>query len=201
MEEKRITAPLTVKEDAPEGSVTAVVSVFDVLDSDGDVVRSGAFTEGQELPMVWSHQWANPIGKGVIKVEKKRAVFEGQFFMDTIDGEQAFRKVKNMGDLQEWSWGFRVKAWEMGEFEEIEGVRFITDTEVFEVSPVLVGANRETVTLAVKAKQLVIPEIIGRVARVIGDGGKQPDWEDADRDIGYAQCTEALRQERQRLEV
>lgn len=198
MEVKRVTAPLEIKEDAAEGSVTAVISTFDTLDSDGDVVRSGAFTDGQELPMVWSHQWANPIGKGVIKVEKKRAVFDGSFFMDTFDGEQSFRKVKAMGDLQEWSWGFRVKSWEMGEFEEQEGVRFITDTEVFEVSPVLVGANRETVTLAVKGDQIVIPEIMVRVATVIADhaGGKQPDWEEADKGIG-----DALEREKQRLEV
>lgn len=137
-----------------EGVVEAVVSVFNALDSDNDVVLPGAFKDGEELPMVWSHDWKNPIGKGVMAVDAKRAVFKGQFFMDTFDGEQAFRKVKNMGNLQEWSWGFRIKGWRIGDFDDDDGthddVRFIEDTERFEVSPVLVGANRETETLAIK---------------------------------------------------
>jgi len=159
---KRVTAHLQVKQDgAGEGRVSAVFSTFGVIDSDGDVVRPSAFTEGQQVPMTWAHDWANPVGKGVIHVEADRAVFECQFFMDTVDGEQAFLKVKNMGDLQEWSWGFRVLDAEIADAPDGQAapaqwgrgegqVQYINRAEVFEVSPVLVGANRETETLAIK---------------------------------------------------
>lgn len=142
-------APATLKEDA-EGTVQAVFSTFNTVDSDGDVVRAEAFTDGQQVPMVWAHNWEQPVGKGTIRLDPDRAVFEGGFFMDTQAGQEAFKTVRNMGDLQEWSWGFRILDASPGEFDG-QSVRFIEKAEVFEVSPVLVGANRETHTLSVKA--------------------------------------------------
>jgi hypothetical protein len=52
-----------------------------------------------------------------------------------------------MGSLQEYSWGFRVTETQPN--KQIPGYD-ITAAEVFEVSPVLVGANQYTETLAVK---------------------------------------------------
>ncbi|MGN6754841.1 MAG: HK97 family phage prohead protease [Thermomicrobiales bacterium] len=54
-----------------------------------------------------------------------------------------------MGDLQEYSWGFRVLDSDYAE-RDGQDVRVITKAEVYEVSPVLVGANRQTGTLALK---------------------------------------------------
>jgi HK97 family phage prohead protease len=155
----------SIKADVSDaGQVAAVVSVFDVVDTDGDVVRASAFTDGQEVPMVWAHDWAHPVGKGVIRVGQGQAVFDGSFFMDTTAGAEAYRTVKAMGGLQEWSWGFRVlesdiapppdgmeapKTWHLPDGK----VQYITKTEVFEVSPVLVGANRQTQTLDIKAQR------------------------------------------------
>ena len=48
------------------GQVKAVFSVFNSLDSDGDVVVPGAVKSGfknDKVPMVWSHNWDKPIGK------------------------------------------------------------------------------------------------------------------------------------------
>lgn len=150
---KRITTRADFKADGDEGVLSAVFSTFGIVDSDGDVLTASAFTDGQPVPMVWSHQWDKPIGKGVIKVESERAVFNGRLWLDTDDGEQAYRKIKNAGDLQEYSWGFQIKAAEPG-VQDGDPVRFITSAEVFEVSPVLVGANRETYTLAIKSAAL-----------------------------------------------
>ncbi len=152
MEEKRVKAPLEVKRDGDEGSVEAAFSVFNVIDSDGDVVLPTAFEDGQAVPMVWSHQWTSPVGKGSVRVEKGRAVFDGRFFLDTQAGAEAYKTVRNMAELQEWSFGFQVLDAEAdAEFDGTEGVRLLKKLQLFEVSPVLVGANRETVTLAIKA--------------------------------------------------
>ncbi len=149
MKTKHIRAPLALKADGLEGEVSAVVSTFNVVDSDNDVVLASAFTDGQAVPMVWSHNWDLPVGKGVIRVQADRAVFEGRFFTDTTAGLDAYRTVKNMAELQEYSWGFQILEAENGSHDG-RAVRFIKRSEVFEVSPVLVGANRQTYTLDIK---------------------------------------------------
>lgn len=152
-----------------DGAVTAVVSTFGIVDSDGDVVRQSAFTDGQEVPMVWSHDWADPVGKGTISVQPDRAIFNGQFFMDTQRGAEAFKTVRAMGGLQEWSWGFRVLDAEVSDAPDGQETnswygpgkaQYINRTEVFEVSPVLVGANRQTGTLDIKSADYWLHAII-----------------------------------------
>ena len=105
--------------------------------------------------MVWSHKWDMPIGKGTIKQDNDKATFEGSFFMDTEAGKEAYNLVKSMGDLQQWSFGFRVEDSEVGKWQksadaEEETARYLKDLTVYEVSPVLVGANQETYTMAIK---------------------------------------------------
>lgn len=156
----RIAAEVKQSED---GSVEAAFSVFDVLDSDGDIVLSSAFTNGQEVGMVWSHQWGSrAVGKGKIRVEKDRAVFDGRFFLDTFDGSEAYKTVKNMENLQEWSWGFRVTDYEIEEDDDspFGYKRIIKGAEVYEVSPVLIGANRQTSTLSIKSEGEDLRKII-----------------------------------------
>lgn len=149
------------EKDGVEGKVRAVFSLFDDIDSDGDVVLPSAIKSGfdpvnDEVPMVWAHQWDKPIGRGKIVKDDSKAVFDGEFFMDTDSGSEAYKLVKNMGNLQQWSFGFRVNDSEYGKFkkdntEETE-VRYLKDLSVYEVSPVLVGANQDTFTMAIKSQ-------------------------------------------------
>jgi HK97 family phage prohead protease len=115
-------------------------------------VRASAFTDGQNVPLTWAHDWTKPIGRGVVKVEGKQAVFDGGFFLNTSAGRDAYETVKAMGELQEFSWGFRVLGSEKASHDG-QTARAITKAEVFEVSPVLVGANRNTRTLAIKGQE------------------------------------------------
>lgn len=144
---KHFTTGVEYKDDGDTGSVVARFSTFDIIDREGDIVRASAFTDGQSVPMVWAHDWTKPIGKGVVRVAKDHARFEGEFF-PTSAGQEARSAVKAMGDLQQYSWGFRVLETQPN--EQIRGFD-ITAAEVFEVSPVLVGANQQTATLSVKA--------------------------------------------------
>lgn len=151
--------------DDEKGNVEAVFSVFNNLDSDGDVVLPGAIKSGfkdDQVPMVFAHKWDQPIGKGKIVQEEDKAVFKGKFFMGTEAGKEAYNLAKEMGDLQEWSFGFRINDYEVAEFqkdgESVGDVRYLKDLEVYEVSPVLVGANRETYTLAIKSGEEAIYE-------------------------------------------
>ena len=148
-----------------EGKVEAVFSGFNEIDSDGDVVRPNSIKSGygdRGVAMVWAHDWKDVIGRGQIIQEQDRAVFKGQFIMDTERGRDAFNTVKAMGDLQQWSFGYEVMESENGTFkkdneEEVE-VRYLNEVKVWEVSPVLVGANQNTETVLVK-EQSDIEEI------------------------------------------
>ena len=189
--DKWITAPVEFKDEAA-GTVQAAFSVFNTIDSDGDVVKPSAFKDGQETPMTWAHKWDQPIGKGTVKVSRKQAVFDGHFFLDTQAGLEAYKTVKNMAGLQEWSFGFRVLDDEEGDFDG-QRVRFLKGLELFEVSPVLIGSNRETRTLAIKG---AVPDLsdlkdmmaemrgamgtmriaMGRMERAMGmEAGAEPD--------------------------
>ena len=131
------------------GKVSASIATFGVIDSDYDIVEPSAFKHGQEVAMVWSHDWSNPVGKGLISVTGTEAVFEGSFFMETVAGQEAYKTVKAMGNLQEWSWGFHTvkSSWEE---QEERMIRHLIETEVYEVSPVLKGAGIGTRTLMLK---------------------------------------------------
>ena len=141
------------------GEVEAVFSIFNRLDTDGDVVVSDSIKSGfkdNEVPMVFAHKWDQPIGKGVITSDDEKATFRGNFFMDTEAGKEAYKLAKAMGDLQEWSFGFKINDYEVKgyiseEMEEEVEARYLKDLTVYEVSPVLVGANRETYTLSIKS--------------------------------------------------
>lgn len=148
-----------------EGKVSAVFSVFNTLDSDGDVVVPDAIKSGFKsgsVPMVWAHKWDMPIGKGEIKQDGDKATFEGSFFMDTESGKEAYNLVKAMGDLQQWSFGYRVNDSERGKFKKNDkevDARYLKDLSVYEVSPVLVGANQETYTMAIKSNKQLLEEL------------------------------------------
>jgi HK97 family phage prohead protease len=152
LEIKAIPGPIQLKEGGEPGAVSAVFSTFNVVDGDGDVVLSTAFTHGQKVPMTWAHDWSKPVGKGQILIEQERAVFDGGFFLETDMGLEAYKTVKAMSaaNLQDWSWGFRVLD---ASFEERDAkpVRVIKRAQVFEVSPVLVGAGVDTYTLGIKS--------------------------------------------------
>jgi phage head maturation protease len=153
---------------ADKGEVEAVLATFNVVDLDGDVVLPGAFEEGAELAILWSHKWdSRPVGRGEITKTETEARIKGHFFMDTLDGREAFLTVKNMGALQEWSWGFKVplNAAEWGEFDTGSGVIEVqylgtnAPLDVYEASPVLRGASVGSRTVEVKAAPVLVPDL------------------------------------------
>lgn len=185
-EQKNIDFEL--KEEA-EGKVSAVFSVFNSLDSDGDVVLPGSIKSGfksGDVPMVWAHKWDMPIGKGRINEDDGKATFNGEFFMDTDSGQEAYKIVKNMGDMQQWSFGYRVNDAERAPFksadsEDEQDARYLKDLTVFEVSPVLVGANQDTYTMAIKSNKELLEDLVEEEKKsVLGTGSFQKEEPEAE---------------------
>ena len=196
MSEKEVKAiDFELKEEA-EGKVSAVFSVFNSLDSDGDVVLPGSIKSGfksGDVPMVWAHKWDMPIGKGRIKEDDGKATFDGEFFMDTDSGQEAYKIVKNMGDMQQWSFGYRVNDSERAPFksadsEQEQDARYLKDLTVFEVSPVLVGANQETYTMAIKSNKELVEDLVEEEKKsVLGSDSfdKEPEAESSEPVVAH----------------
>ena len=154
MEKKIYNAKIELKENSDEtGKFEAVFSRFQDVDKHGDVTNPGAFHDGQEIRIAaWGHNWGDlPVGKGHIRQDQEKAWVDGKFFLDTVVGREHYLTVKNLGELQQWSYGFEVLKSSEGEYEG-KKVRFLEDLDVFEVSPVMIGAGNDTQTLAIKSE-------------------------------------------------
>jgi len=167
--------PITeLKLDDDAGTVKAVIATMNVIDKDRDVTLPGFFGT-QDVAVAWAHDRSRLVGKGRIVEQGDAAVFDGKFFLDTIEGEQAYKTVKNMGPLQQWSYGFNVLdgGSKSGQHDG-QSVRFLTPRQdgspgvkVAEVSPVLVGAGEGTLTVNIKAEGLRFVDQAEQVAQAV----------------------------------
>ncbi len=137
------------------GDVMVAFSRFNVIDKDQDVTFPGALPVGKAVAMsAYGHtSWdgAPPIGKGVIGESGDLGIMTGGFFMETDQGRNSYHTVKAMADLQEWSYGYvPLPPSGPGTFQG-QKVRELRKLDVWEVSPVLVGAGVSTSTLALKS--------------------------------------------------
>jgi hypothetical protein len=140
-----------------DGAVVVAFSRFNEIDRDADVTYPEAIASGKSIPMSdfghtsWPARGGRlPTGKGVTRVDGDLAIFDGGFFLKTAQGANAYETVKAMGDDQEWSYGFDVKDYEPRPKNFPGAKRGLKSLDVFEVSPVLIGAGKSTGTLAIK---------------------------------------------------
>jgi len=150
-------APIELKEEGDKRYLEAVFSLFDTIDSDQDVTKQGALRSGytgNKVPLVWNHDWSKVIGRGIIETDNQKAVFKG-YFLDTEAGKEAYETVKAMSDMQQFSYGFQVMKSSKGSHIDSKGeevpVRVLEDVKVWEVSPVLVGAQQNSFVQALKS--------------------------------------------------
>lgn len=144
------------------GTITAFVSVFNNVDLAQEKILAGAFTKSltKKLPKgVWMHDWTQPIAKTISAEEIPAGdsrlpddlkelgglLITGQFNMNTQRGKEAYEDLK-FGTVDEFSIGYEVKDSDIK-----DGVRELKEIELFEWSPVLVGANRATQMTGIKS--------------------------------------------------
>lgn len=132
-----------------EGIIEAYVSIFNNIDSDGDIITRGAFLESlaKKLPKgVWSHNWDEPIASTLEAREDEKGLYiKGQFVLSVQKAREAFELIK-AGVIDEFSIGFRILDWEYND----AGNRVIKKVKIYEWSPVLAGANPDTELIGVK---------------------------------------------------
>lgn len=148
---------------ADEGRFSAIVSAFDVLDSQGDVVDRGAFAEsvervkaGEVLPLVWSHDYRDPfaiIGEITAMEEVEKGLYiEGQLDVDESPmAAQVYRQMKKRR-LKEFSIGGEIVEWYWDEPKDAPASFHIKKLDLWEAGPCFKGANPNTELLSIKAR-------------------------------------------------
>jgi len=151
-----------IGEDTPEGTFQAYASVFDNVDSYGDVVRKGAFERtlrewaerDAKLPLLWGHDFYDPFSN-IGHVEEAKEDDHGLWVEGVIDlenpkGAQVYRLIKG-GRVDQMSFAFDTVQSRRGTVDGVD-VNELLDLTLYEVSVVPLGANQETEILLVKQR-------------------------------------------------
>lgn len=152
------------KADAP-GEFRATIATFNVVDKDAEVTLPGAMPEGKRINIsAYGHSsWGGfsaaelPVGSAVIHQDAQRAFVEGRFWLETEAGKQHYLTLKNQladGAASEWSYGFRVlkSSIDAAQLAKWPGaMRILEQVDVYEASPVLLGAGENTGTDLLKS--------------------------------------------------
>jgi len=108
----------SVKDIDDQGLFEGYAAVFGNVDRTGDVIERGAFRktlqENPQLPILWQHNPAEPIGLTVAAVEDNRGLrVKGQLNLETARGREAYALMKQ-GVLRGLSIGYDTvkEAWE-----------------------------------------------------------------------------------------
>jgi HK97 family phage prohead protease len=141
---------LDLKIGSEPGSFTGLGSVFDNVDSDGDVIAPGAFKASLEAhaaagtwpALLWQHNTSLPVGEWESIQETARGLeVAGQLWVNSepADGlaHRAWRYLKARG-RRGLSIGFRIKRQRS---DRTRGVRIIEAVELVEISIVTEPAN------------------------------------------------------------
>jgi len=140
--------------DEEKGIIEAYVSIFGNVDSYGEVVDKGAFTECIEKNFprypkgIAYHKWDQPIAKTLeIREDEIGLYIKGQFIMELQASKEMFILLKE-GVITDFSFGYRVDE---GHFDQEDKYYHLRKLTIFEWSPVLVGANPKTQLLSIKS--------------------------------------------------
>lgn len=169
--------PGQIKVDEAEGIVECFVAGIGNKDSVGDICAPGAFNASlrRRTPrVVWGHDWNQPIGK-VLEIyevgandqrlpkKMKEAGIGGlyarvQFNLKSERGREAFASISFFGMDQEWSIGYKTLD---AVFDNARQANILKEVELYEVSPVLHGANQLTGTISIKSDTALLdqPEV------------------------------------------
>jgi hypothetical protein len=156
-------APASV--DAAQGYFDALVSVFDTEDLVGDIVEQGAFDKavkawqdsGDPVPVVWSHQWDDPMAhigwvdpKNIRVTERGLEVKDAVIDLDTDYAKQVHKLLVNRR-VKEFSFAYDAKDYVYDQRD----VRHLKELDFFEIGPTLKGAHPDTELIGAKGSKAV----------------------------------------------
>ncbi|WP_119689693.1 HK97 family phage prohead protease [Acinetobacter soli] len=160
MEVKYLNVPLKIKSVSDSGEFEGYASVFDVIDSYGDVVVKGAFKKTLEAwkkrddlpPILWQHNMYEPIGPFTHMEEDDYGLFvRGKLLVD--DDPLAKRALAHMkaGSVKGMSIGYLTVD---AEYHKQDDLYYLKEIDLWEASIVTFPANTQAKITDVK--QLIL---------------------------------------------
>lgn len=153
------------------GQMLAYASVFGNVDSYGDVVVKGAFTntladwrqrKDRKIPLLYGHNMHDPnmnIGVILEAEEDDRGLKILAQFDDDAMAQKVYRLVK-AGRIAELSFAFdTIKSALLDDPDRPDAFRELQELKLYEVSVVPIGANSETEVLAIKAAAVGMTQV------------------------------------------
>lgn len=161
-----------------EGKFTAYASVFGNVDSYGDIVEPGAFTDtltewkasGDPIPLLWGHDMHNPyhnlgsVDPATAKEDDTGLLVEGTIDLTNPAGEQVYKMLKGRR-VTDMSFAYTVHE----ERKSADG-NHLLKLGLIEVSVVPIGANPATDVLDVKAR---LSDLAVKAGRVLSNANEQ----------------------------
>ena len=141
---------IEIKSTDNKGLFSGFASVFNVIDDHNDYIMPGAFlktiSENPEIKLLWQHDHAQPIGLITSIEEKEDGLYiEGELLLDVVKAKEAYALMKKRV-VDSLSIGYEVL-----DYYYEDGVRFIKELRLWEVSVVTFPANRSAQILHVKS--------------------------------------------------
>jgi HK97 family phage prohead protease len=158
--------------DEEKGTFRGYASIWDVVDSMGDVVVKGAFKrtlkDNKQFPLLWSHNLMEPIGVIEAKEDVRGLAVQGQLNVDVQRGRE-IRSLMRQGAVTGLSIGFQTVREEQ---DKDTGTRRLTEAKLWEISPCVFQACPGA--LAGEVKTDIIPS---------DEGTGNPNPAEEDKDI------------------
>lgn len=182
MKKSYLAVPFELKAADDKGVFSGYANVFDVLDSDHDIVQRGAFArtlgehkaKGTNPKMLWQHDYKMPIGVWDSMQEDDHGLLvSGRLAVSTTLGKDTYELLK-MGAVDSMSIGYLPYP---GGVEYRDSVSHLKALELWEVSIVTFPANDRAVIENVKRQiengEIPNPSVLEQFLREAGLSGKQ----------------------------
>lgn len=138
------------------GRFAGYASVFDVVDSQKDIIQRGAFTHSLKgrvgaIKLLWQHQQDEPIGVFERMFEDARGLYvEGRLLLEVQRAKEAHVLLKT-GAISGLSIGYSPVRYKV---DPQTGVRVLSEVDLWEISLVTFPANEAAnITVVKQAKQ------------------------------------------------
>jgi len=153
--------------DSEKRQVAVYLSKFDSIDSDGDIIRRGAFSKSlqergvnsmsnRKIAFLRHHDWQQPIGKWLSLQEDEYGLFGVAQMGNSTIANDAWEDYK-MGIIREHSIGFQYIVDKIKYIEDASipqgGYFEVREVNLFEGSAVTFGANEFTQVVEVKSAE------------------------------------------------
>lgn len=147
METKQLNCSLSLKAMSANGFFSGYASVFDIEDSQHDIILRGAFlrtlrerqaTGNPAVKLLWQHHTDEPIGVFTTLQEDAHGLYvEGVLQMDVQRGREAHSLLLS-GALEGLSIGYTAVKYH---YDADRRIRYLTDVDLWEVSLVTFPSN------------------------------------------------------------